>query len=65
MAPAEVHPTKDAALSAALEEVRRCVLAKVNVCVRLVGGQGRINVTEELRGRKIVKRFRWKSGEAA
>ena len=49
--PAESYPTKAEALDAALAEVRRAVLAKVNVCVRLIGGKGRINVTEILRDR--------------
>jgi hypothetical protein len=63
MAPAETFPTKARAIDAALAEVRRCVLAKVFVCVHVVGGRGRINVTEVLRDRKIVKRYRWTSGE--
>jgi hypothetical protein len=65
MSPAESFPTKAKAVDAALAEVKRAVLAKVNVCVRLVGGRGRVNVTEFVRGRKVVKRYRWTSGEAA
>jgi hypothetical protein len=57
--------TRDEALSAALAEVRRAVLARLNVCVRLVGGRGRINVTEIRGPKKIIKRYRWTSGEAA
>jgi hypothetical protein len=65
MPPAESFPSKLEAVDAAIAEVRRALLAKVFVCVRLVGGRGRVNVTEFIRDRKVVKRFRWTSGEAA
>jgi hypothetical protein len=65
MAPAESFRTKAEALDAALAEVRRALIEKVSVCVRLVGGHGRVNVTEFRGKRKLVKRFRWTSGEVA
>jgi hypothetical protein len=65
MSPAETHATKAEAIEAALKEVRRALLERVYVCVQLFGGRGRVNVTEIRGSKKIVKRYRWSSGEAA
>jgi len=58
-------PTKAAALDAALVEVRAVALSKVRACLELVGGRGYFRVTESRGRRKVVKRYRWTSGEAA
>lgn len=65
MAPVEQYRTRADAIEAALAEMKRCMLARIFVCARVVGGTGRINVTEIVGKKKLVKRFRWTSGETA
>lgn len=48
-----------------MAETKRAVFARVRTCIEIVGGKGRFNVTEYKRERKVVKRYRWKSGEVA
>jgi hypothetical protein len=65
MASAETFASKAAACDAALSEIRVIALKKARACLEMVGGRGYFRVTEYLRSRKIVKRYRWTSGEAA
>lgn len=65
MAHAESFRTKAEAVSAALSEAKAALLSRVVVCLTLVGGRGRINVTEIRGSKKTVKRYRWTSGEVA
>lgn len=65
MGPTEFFATKEAAWEAVMAETKRAVFARVRTCIEIVGGKGRFNVTEYKRERKVVKRYRWKSGEVA